>query len=432
MRAVWFLSNLGCSVDAVPDTKWERDFMGGERASEQDVVENPRPKKRARVVAAESGEQDSSLSFTVDWLNDAFDGVHSFSHGLVGNQARKSLRASDLLMDSSLQNLMLLSVKGSSRSRANVADTEVNRLRACLPYMLHEEWYEQESAKVASVNNDDDDDDEKTNDATFTINNTEADGSGLNMDERTKQESSRHNEIRESDSQRLLLLRAVASAAARCNGLFPETESFLLVEILPHWDGSDHMGTFICNDLLPMLTPCSFPQLQSKVLRYLEPLLSYGSPRVQHAVISGALNGLLQRWGRLDWHEYLPKTANSRESIQEVDANDLKARASRELIKWADNMFLKAFLCSNEHELLGLSVVEFFETVASLSMSGPFLVSPSPAVVYRVLLSTSALSVDRVCSLLICFKAAFQKLKEQHNGTAPGDNRASDRYVMLA
>ena len=369
-----------------------------------------------------SEQRDSSLTTVLDWLNDAFDGVHSFSWGLVGNRERRSLRASDLLMDTSLQQLILLSAKGSSRP--NVADMEIIRLRACLPYMLHEEWYEKDKLHFTAI-----DDEDESNDATITVDDQENDDESYdegNGDERTERRSITCNgEVK--TSARVRLLRALASMAARSNGLFPEAESFLLEEILPHWDGSDHMGLCLCHDLLPLLTPCSFPELQVKVLRYLEPLFGYGSPRIQHAIISGTLNGLLDRWGRHDWTElFLSKAANSRRSDQELDPNTWKLRTLRELIKWADNLFLKAFLANEGHELVRLSIVDFYETTVSLSMSGPFLASPSPGIVYRLLMAQSALSVDRVCSLLIKFKSVFQRLKEQQRMES-GEARNVDR-----
>lgn len=360
---------------------------------------------------------------TLDWLNVSFDGVHSFSWGLVGNRDRRSLRASDLLMDQSLQHLILLSTNDSSHP--SVADTEVIRLRACLPYMLHEEWY----AKNTIVELAEMDDGGKSTDATFTIDSdkTVCDFcDGDNDDERTKLEAKRPNE-KAKEGGRLSLLKALASVSSHNNGLFPEAQSFLLEEILPHWDGFDRMGLCICYDLLPMLTPCSFPELQSKVLRYVEPLFTYGSPRIQHVIASGTLKGLLQRWGRLDWAgAFQSLTRNNRRSGQEDNPTTWKLRTLREFIKWVESLFLKAHLSNDGHELLRLAVIDFFETVASLSMSGYFLASPSPAIVYRLLLSQSALSVDRVCSLLLSFRSVFQRIKAQ-GGIDSDETRASDQ-----
>jgi hypothetical protein len=76
-------------------------------------------------------------------------------------------------------------------------------------------------------------------------------------------------------------------------------------------------------------------------------------------------------------------------------------------------LLLKAFLVDDGHELLQLSTIEFFDAVAVLSTIGPFLALPSPALVYRLLLSQSALSVNLVRGLLVKYKKSFQNLKEE-------------------
>jgi hypothetical protein len=400
---------------AVPDAKWERDFS--ERASQLNQEEGEaRPTKRARVAKNAKEEREQSLSSTLDWLNDAFDGVHSLSWGLVGNRER--IRASDLLMDMSLQHLIMLSSQNPNDS--SIADTEVFRLRACLPYMLHEEWYE----KNNTLGMGDESDESASASSNLSDSGNESD-SQESDDDIAENEPEQANE-RMHDGSRLHLLRALASVASHVDALFPEVASFLLEEILPHWDGSDRMGQYICFDLLPMLSPCSFSELQSKVLRHLEPLFTYGSPRIQYAIVSGTLQTLLQRWGRLDWAEWTPLKNHRPDRL--TDPIIWKRRTLRELIQWTDNLLLKAFLVDDGHELLRLSSVEFFDTVAVLSTTGPFLASPSPALVYRLLLSQSALSVDLVCGLLVKYKKVFQKLKEEPAVDSEENVRGSDRY----
>jgi hypothetical protein len=58
-------------------------------------------------------------------------------------------------MDTSLQHLILLSSQNSTNV-SSVADTEVIRLRACLPYMLHEEWYEKNDVQLLDMGHDSD------------------------------------------------------------------------------------------------------------------------------------------------------------------------------------------------------------------------------------------------------------------------------------
>jgi hypothetical protein len=371
-------------------------------------------------------QREQSLPSTLDWLNDAIDGVHSLSWGLVGNRER--IRASDLLMDTSLQHLILLSSQNPNDS--SIADTEVIRLRACLPYMLHEEWYETNNV----VDMGGGDGDESASASLIQSDNGNESDSQEEDDDIAQKEPKQANERMHESSTRLNLLRALVSVASHADALFPEAESFLLEEILPHWGGSDRMGQYICFDLLPMLSPCVFSELQSKVLRHLEPLVTYGSPRIQYAIVSGTLQALLQRWGRLDWAEWAIFKNRRRRPDRDTTEDPItwKRRTLRELIQWTDNLLLKAFLVDDGHELLRHSTIEFFNTVAVLSTTGPFLASPSPALVYRLLLSQSVLSVDLVCGLLVKYKKVFQKLKEEQQ--APVDSseenvRGSDRYA---
>lgn len=406
----------------VPDTKWERDFSDGLSASQLDQVEGTRPTKRARLESDDTEQRQQSLTSALDWLNNAFDGVHSFSWGLVGNRERRSLRASDLLMDTSLQHLILLSSQNPNFS--SIADTELIRLRACLPYMLHEEWYEKNDVQLLDVGDDSDESVSTSLMGSDSENGYESDDQE-EKSSATEKESKKENK-QTNASSRFVLLRALASVASHAHVLLPEAESFLLEEILPHWDGSDRMGQCICFDLLPMLSPCSFSELQNKVLRHLDPLFTYGSPRIQYAIVCGALKVLLQRWGRLEWAEW--DLSKSRRPGRDTDPIAWKKRTLRELIQWTDNLLLKAFLVDDGHELLRLSTIQFFDIVAALSTTGPFLASPSPAIVYRLLLSQSVLSVERVCGLLVKFKHVFQRLKEDQ-AVDTEQVRGSDRYV---
>jgi hypothetical protein len=92
------------------------------------------------------------------------------------------------------------------------------------------------------------------------------------------------------------------------------------------------------------------------------------------------------------------------------------------------NLLLKAFLVDDGHELLRLSTIEFFDAVAVLSTTGPFLTSPSPVIVYRLLLSQSVLSVELMRGLLVKFKNVFQRPKEDQ-AIDSEHVCGSDRYV---
>jgi hypothetical protein len=331
------------------------------------------------------------------------------------------------LSDDSLQQLLVLASDETKSSRqSSVAQTELVRVQACLPYMLHEEWFyripsghaddrggiEQRANSGASAESSEEPDESSE---TERDNNKQASISAVTMTTL----SSRHRRIQKQnlkeDNPRIRLLKAMASMASHSDSLLPELEAFLVEEILPSWGGTDQMGLLICRDLLPKLSPRSFMELKSSVLRHLAPLFLYGSPRTQYAIVGRGLSGLVHRWCRLDWSTAV--VLSKKKQDEGIDVVHLKRSMLQDLVKWTDQLVLKASLVNDAHELLRQAALSFFEVVAetcSDNEASVFLGIPSPALIYRCLLSSSALSVDRACRLLVKYKPIVQQLKAEN------------------
>jgi hypothetical protein len=306
---------------------------------------------------------------------------------------------------------------------AQKAETFI-RLRTCLPYMLHEDWYQygrsstSRSNRRASMgkgnearNGNDHNDDPMEEETTA---NTAVTFATMN----TPMASS----IDDGYASRLRLLEALADFATHTDALPPEAEQFVLQDILPFWDGTDAMSQLLCYDILPALQPCTFSDLRSRVLRHLERLFLYGSARIQYAIVSGTLGSLINRWGRLDWSD--TTGGNSAGPTEDMDA--VKTQQLRELVHWTDDLILKGFLLNGGgHELLRASAIDFFTAVCDLTDHCTFLAAPSPSIAYQLLLSKSALHVDRVCHLLVKYKVTFQKLKQRQEQEERTDDAVS-------
>ena len=367
-----------------------------------------------------------SLSATIDRLEDAFDGVHSTSWelllvrgrptdgvGLGGSRrGNRAVRASDLLFDKNLRHLILLSSASesatsisardgkstSSTPRKTLCNSEVVRLRVCLPHMLHEEYYDDTNASGSE--------------------DREAHGDGYSDVDASSDEEDDDRACTGQISGKRRVLRALASLARHTDMLPPEAENFILDEILPSWDGNDKAGLIICNDLVPILAPMGFRDLRRRVLRHLGKLYVCGSPRIKFAVVSGALASLVRRWGRLEW---TAQPAKGRGATSGANVLEYKQRSLQELIQWVDNLLLGGLIAEggsdgSGHELVRLSALDFYASVCDICDQCSFVASPSPALIYRLFLSSTALCVDRVCALLLSYKGIFERMKALSDG----------------
>ena len=375
---------LHASHIPVPDQTWEQGFIDKWQTSQDTTLESfVRPQKR----------QKTEEGVSMDWLENAFDGVHSFSLGLaVAHQERRILRASDLLMDDTIRNLLVLN--------KNDDGVEIVRLRACLPYMLHEEWWSQQPKHTVKAKHNTKSDDLSSSDVSSSA--SDSDLEPNDDDDMSTLAFQPRQRLTEIDHPRLRILNGIASMASYSSSLLYEAEIFILDEVVPYWDGSDHLGQLLCHGLLPFLAPRRFSDLNHMVLCYLAPLIHYGSPQTQHLIISGAMRAILRQWSHCNWSEVKAKKNKSNDSIS------IKQQTLRDLIQWTESQILKGMMINNGHELLCESAMDFFDVVVEHS---PYLVLPGPSLVYRLLLSKSACGIDYLCSILVKYKGLLQRLK---------------------
>ena len=304
------------------------------------------PHRKTRGVDTISGENNA----VSPWLMDAIDGVHSFSVRRGGG----IIRASVMVQDDRLCQLLLLSSDGTT-----FADTEAVRLRGCLPYMLHEEWYSSGpgSNKVVVVDD-------------RTIENSECTSSGSDDDAGYDNENKNNQEVHERrmeeqphdlGSIRVHLLQSLAAMVARSGRLLPEVRTFLLQDVLPWWDGSDSMGRVLCFELLPFMSPSSD---WKRILRSLGPFVCYGSPQVQVLIISGLLTNLLEWWAALDEHEWHRCRKRKR---GQAPTGQLKTDTLLEVMDWCVEHVQRAFLLHDGSESLCMATLDYLDAVVDVS-----------------------------------------------------------------
>jgi len=383
--------------------------------------EQMRQDKRTSTCFAAEMNMGQSLSATIERLEDAFDGVHSSSWELLHGQSdfatggnkngNRAVRASDLLLDKNLRHLILLSsaaesldVPGGDRSgdglsNSTLCDSEVARLRVCLPHMLFEEYYGASETSMRDIETEDED--------------ASSIYEGDSDDDISCVASTCTNR---KEAGKLRVVQALSSLAKHTDMLPSEAENFILDEILPSWDGSGKIGRIICNDLIPSLKPTSFRDIKKRVLRYLCKLYLCGSPRIKFAIVSGALASLVRRWGRLEWAVQSNKKPSITTTTATTSNVECKQRTLRELIQWTDNLLLGGLIAEassdgSGHELVRLSALDFYDAVCDICDQCNFVASPTPALIYRLLLSSTALCVDRVCALLLRYKDVFERIK---------------------
>ena len=408
-----------------PDMVWERHFSDiwhnhqakAFSSSHQGMDYEDDNRLEHRQATKRQKKASSTVMDTLDQLHDTFEGVHSFSTSFGSSESR-TLRASDLLQDDSLTHLMLLSSPptedGAARhhSESPQEHNETARLKVCLPFMLQEEWnYRVYSAsnwkkakKEQQQREEESNDEEEDNDHSSLE-------SRIGTDDKKDEELSNDDKtgldkdceafslaaVSPRRTSRARLLESFSVFATKTDSVLPETESMILDEILKSWDGTDEWGVLLCYDILPYVSSCKcFSEIRNKNLVPLETLFLYGASRVQHAIVSGTLTSLLS---------------------QLTTQRTVERKTVKELVQWTDDLLLQGFLVDEQggnSELLCGAVVEFFRVVCfEVAQHCSIIVLPSTALVYRLLLSRSVVSLDRVCQLLVDYKNSFQKLKEK-------------------
>ena len=274
--------------------------------------------------------------------------------------------------------------------KQNFMTSEVIRLRARLQYMLYDEWH-----------------------------------------------------INSSMDHRLNILKDLSIFAKVADGLPPEVEEFLLGKVLPSWDGEDARCTIICQDLLPVLSPptYSFDELKSQLLSPLGKLYIGGSANIKYTIVSGLFSSLLVRWGKMKWEQ---PSFGRKARYHSKQNRYYKYQILKELVEWIDKLLITGIIVEENtngeplksgQELVCLSVIDFYNAACSLSNESPTFVAictPSPALLYKMLLSRDALGVEGVCGLLLKYKIILERWKELHQTkSAMGNTKENNNQEVV-
>eukprot|EP01122_Echinamoeba_exundans_P007387 TRINITY_DN2263_c0_g2_i2.p1 TRINITY_DN2263_c0_g2~~TRINITY_DN2263_c0_g2_i2.p1 ORF type:complete len:846 (-),score=118.11 TRINITY_DN2263_c0_g2_i2:1033-3570(-) len=221
----------------------------------------------------------------------------------------------------------------------------------------------------------------------------------------------------------------------------PSVLSFLR-DFLRSWNGKSHFPEIM--RLVRWLPPLPWEDLYRSILRPLGKVF-FTLPSDFKATVLECFTHMLRSWLRTDWNGYhrffagqsrrkkfdLGFTLNPVESMS-VDFN----RTLYEFIRYVDQLASLSLLSettspnSSITDPVGVqqAILDFFDLVSRLHsrFALPFVVTPSPAIVYRCLLSSNAAALSRICGILARYKAEFDKLKTVMSPAADSTMVSSD------
>ena len=282
-----------------------------------------------------------------------------------------------------------------SRRSHNSYHCWITQMRHNLPYLLYEEWYE----------------------SSFFASSKSRSGSSSSS-------GGGHSYNYHDEFHQRAILQSLAVFVRHTGWLLPEMENFVLRHVLPVWSDDP----IVLYDLIPAISPqrLNVGAFRSLIWQHLEPIFVYNSSSssnessLQYAIVAGALTGLLYRWGC--YHPAAAAAAADEDSdIDQSKNNDNNIKLLQKLIPWTDELLTKGFLlASSNHELLSAAAYEFYSAVARVT-DQRFLGAPDAALTYRMLLSSSAFSIDRICHLLVQYKKLFERLFQESTSEKNND-----------
>jgi hypothetical protein len=160
------------------------------------------------------------------------------------------------------------------------------------------------------------------------------------------------------------------------------------------WDGSDDWTLVLCQDLLPYWKPSSHFHWNT-FLPYLEPLVRYGSARLQYRILSTLVPKWIRNWG------------NCADTIS--------------LIKWTSAEFKRLFLASHRTELLRLALIDMYQAVLETTS-----LLPTATMVLTLFLSRTIVPINAMCRLLLMYRAIL--LRERAVTQRPETERRIQLY----
>ncbi len=284
------------------------------------------------------------------------------SHNSYLNDSFVGLSASEILNDKRIHHLFRLAADSDNF----LTFAERPLFSARIVQLLHEEWTKDKHSKKVKRNND-----------------------GITIVE---------------DGSRLSLLRALSAFSKNVRKFPPEMESFILTEIVPSFDGDPLVASLLFGQIFSSLCINSRKEFRKSIMTNLQNVYTFGSSlHTKYQIVVDALTAILLRM-----HEY--------KSDQLCDESLFE-----EYVHWADKLLLMGMITEADNStgsglsILRLSAIDFFEAVCNLSLEQTGCVAtPSPALFYRIILTSTAVCIDRMCSLLLNYKVLFEKLKKNN------------------
>ncbi|KAF9955287.1 hypothetical protein BGZ72_003846 [Mortierella alpina] len=217
------------------------------------------------------------------------------------------------------------------------------------------------------------------------------------------------------------ILSKVVDVTVMIKDLLPVMEYFLM-PYLRVWNGVDYQKEIFT--LLTYLRPRAYEELY---VHFLKPL--YGLFYIMGPIWKGELilcySRLLQRWAQFKWRDYLELGKNPRLPRQGLEGlrrlftklapNVDYMQTIRAFIGHVDNISSVALEMEGDHLAVQHGVLSFFDLTSTLTGTYRLplaVVIPDSTIVYRCFLSSSGMSVSRICGIVYQFKQAFEAFEQ--------------------
>ncbi|GBG33287.1 Centromere protein I [Hondaea fermentalgiana] len=232
------------------------------------------------------------------------------------------------------------------------------------------------------------------------------------------------------------LMLAMADFADFMQQTLPELENFC-IRYLETWNGAHHTDALL--RLVSRLQPRNYEDLRRDVLLPLQRVYQTASVQVKARIIS-CLHCLMQNWAIIDWETHLDRSSGAphRPGRKQGGAQHRFVplpggvnyyKVLYELIGYTDQLLVQGLVSERDHPLLQVAAADFFGSVARLHAEHglPFIVPPSPGVVYRMLLAPSCVGVSAMAQVLVDYLQGFTQLREDIRARAQSEADAMQR-----
>lgn len=265
------------------------------------------------------------------------------------------LSASQLLDDNSVRHILSASCFEGQKFTLNSIS-----IRTILPLLLYDQWYSQK-----------------------------------HDNEYTEMENAR---MREMKDPRYCLLQSISRFAVAIKSLPPEVEDFILDEMMIDFDGNIKSAQKLFGDILPVVKFEGWSEFERRALKYFEKNFIHGSVNLKNVIIA-SLASLIENW------------------VHCCTGSSMTMNSLEKLITWTDSLLVTGLVAEESSNgvdinIIRLAAIGFYESVCTISSRYQALVlTPSPGLMYRLLLSSTTVSIERLCGLLLRYKNAFENLK---------------------